>query len=94
MTGENNPWDKYLPPIEELTFQVHGLTFYVTNDTESVTRPADGRAVFTVSETRLLQRAVPGKKLPPELSKAIHAVKRILGGEVVHCVIDSTPPKL
>lgn len=89
MKRKAEPWDKYIDKeIIERTFTSHGLEFVVTTDKESVDRDSDGRAVFTVKETELLKRACGGGKLPESLSRSLHSIKSILGGEVVECTID------
>ena len=63
----------------------HGLEFTITLDEERAYGPGNGEdACFTPDEIRILEKlATEGGKLPMSFSRAVHAVKFILGGEVV-----------
>ncbi len=76
--------------MEEKTFTAHGLEFVITTDYAALEAEPDGRALFWSREVALMNAAAYGK-LPQDLSVALHAIKRILGGEVTEIRIDSTP---
>lgn len=85
MTG---PWDKHLGDEVVDRFVAHRLVFEVTTNTERAAGPGYGDAVFSRGELKALKSAARGGKIPKELSQGLHAIKRILGGEVTKCVID------
>lgn len=84
------PWDKHLTPRTAFRFRAHDLDFIITTDPIASTRPGDGiRAIFSRGEVRILDGISQGGRLPKDLSVALHAVKRILGGEITDCSLDS-----
>lgn len=87
------PWDKYLNRVDDRGFVAHGLQFIVTGDPEKACKDGTGFAMFSHREVMRLRRSVKGGKLPPELSRILHSVKRILGGEAESCwVRESAEP--
>jgi hypothetical protein len=79
----SDPWDRYSRGGSETVIKAHGLEFVVTTATAAAYCEPDGQAKFSYDEMGLLNRAVDGEKLPAEISKALHSVKRILGGEII-----------
>jgi hypothetical protein len=72
----------------EVTIRAGRRDFVVSTDiVRARGLPRDGRAVFSHPEVILLKTAMGKRTLPARLASLLHAVKSIMGGEVIHVML-------